>query len=91
MTTEMQRIAFLVHGHVQGVFFRVFTQRSARAHNLTGFVRNTSAGKVAGEAQGARGDVAGFVKELDRGSEGSRVVCVFTLMGGFGFGRSALF
>ncbi|KAK4937127.1 hypothetical protein LTR10_022179 [Elasticomyces elasticus] len=40
------RIAFTVHGRVQGVGFRDFTQRKASSYGLTGFVKNTSDDKV---------------------------------------------
>lgn len=42
-----QRISFLVHGKVQGVFFRDHTQQAANKYGLTGSVRNTDDGKVA--------------------------------------------
>ena len=71
---QLQRLRFLVHGTVQGVYFRVFTQRSAQAHHVTGFVYNTTNGKVAGEAQGRPEDLKKLLKELDEGSPGSKVV-----------------
>ena len=75
--TQLQRLRFLVHGTVQGVYFRAFAQRSAQAHHLTGFVYNTTTGKVAGEAQGRPKDLKKLLKELDKGSPGSRVVREF--------------
>ncbi len=48
----MPRIEFVVSGKVQGVFFRACTQEMAKAMNLTGWVMNTMAGTVRGEAQG---------------------------------------
>ena len=47
----MPRIAYQVHGHVQGVGFRMTTRDIARQISLTGFVRNTDSGTVEGEAQ----------------------------------------
>ena len=72
--TQLKRLRFLVHGKVQGVYFRVFTQRSAQANRVTGFVFNTTTGEVAGEAQGQPEDLKRLLKELDKGSPGSRVV-----------------
>ncbi len=48
----MPRIQFIVSGKVQGVFFRACTQEKAKALNVTGWVMNTLAGTVRGEAQG---------------------------------------
>lgn len=41
-----KRIAFTVHGKVQGVCFRDFTQQKASSYGITGYVKNTSDGKV---------------------------------------------
>ncbi|RPB25847.1 acylphosphatase family protein [Terfezia boudieri ATCC MYA-4762] len=76
MTHHYHRYTFLVHGTVQGVFFRAYTQRSARAHNISGFVYNTSNGKVAGEAQGIKENLDKFWKDIDRGSPKSHVIRV---------------
>ncbi len=48
----MPRIGFVVSGKVQGVFFRACTQEKAKSMNLIGWVANTTAGTVRGEAQG---------------------------------------
>jgi len=37
---DLASIHVIVYGHVQGVFFRAFTSRRARALGLTGYVRN---------------------------------------------------
>lgn len=52
--SEMQRATILVHGRVQGVFFRDSTMRKARELGLTGFVRNLPDGTVQIVAQGPR-------------------------------------
>lgn len=44
---------FKVHGRVQGVFFRKFTQKEALSLGLVGFVRNADDGTVEGDAQGS--------------------------------------
>lgn len=41
-----KRVSFKVHGRVQGVFFRRFTQEKANRYGLTGWVKNMSDGKV---------------------------------------------
>ncbi|KPI39229.1 Acylphosphatase [Cyphellophora attinorum] len=73
-----QRISFLVHGKVQGVFFRDFTQTKASDYGLTGWVRNTNDGKVEGEAQGDKAGLEKFKKDLNEGSKASHVVKVET-------------
>ncbi|RFP63952.1 acylphosphatase [Hymenobacter lapidiphilus] len=44
---------FLVHGRVQGVFFRQSTQQQARQLGLGGYARNNPDGTVTIEAEGA--------------------------------------
>jgi hydrogenase maturation protein HypF len=52
-----------IEGIVQGVGFRPFVYRLAKAHCIAGWVRNTPAGVVL-EAQGEAGDVSGFLADL---------------------------
>ena len=52
-----------VEGIVQGVGFRPFVHRQARAHDLTGFVRNAGGG-VQIEVQGSEAELEGFMKAL---------------------------
>ncbi|KAI9732773.1 MAG: hypothetical protein M1834_003711 [Cirrosporium novae-zelandiae] len=68
------RIAFKVHGRVQGVCFRDFARRNATSYGVTGFVRNTLDGKVTGEAQGDEGSLMKFLKDIDRGPRHAHVV-----------------
>lgn len=46
------RLHVFVHGRVQGVGFRYFVQKNARALFITGWVRNTPAGTVEVVAEG---------------------------------------
>ncbi|KAE8153419.1 acylphosphatase [Aspergillus avenaceus] len=71
-----QRIAFKVHGTVQGVGFRDFTQKRAAEFDLKGFVRNTTCGRVEGEAQGPPESIQKLVKEINNGPRLSHVVKV---------------
>ncbi|KAI0456629.1 acylphosphatase [Xylaria acuta] len=69
-----QRIYFLVHGQVQGVNFRNFTQREAAKLSVTGWCRNTDNEKVEGEAQGNPDAIKQFLKAVDQGPRYARVV-----------------
>ncbi|KAM0143519.1 hypothetical protein ACHAQE_002208 [Botrytis cinerea] len=62
-----KRIAFTVSGKVQGVNFRWFTQKKARALGVVGWVRNTDDGKVKGEAQGSASQIEGLRADLKAG------------------------
>lgn len=59
----MNRYSVKVKGIVQGVGFRPFTFRTARAFNLCGFVQNTSEGVLI-EIQGEKNNCNGFVSAL---------------------------
>lgn len=65
-----------MHGKVQGVFFRDFTQKTANANNLTGFVQNSSDGKVRGEAQGEEAGLRELLKAINDGPRHAQVVKV---------------
>ncbi len=56
----------MVHGRVQGVFFRDTARREASRHEVSGWVRNTSEGTVEAVFEGERGSVermVGFAEE----------------------------
>lgn len=61
------RVAFRVHGAVQGVGYRRFTEREARTLDLAGWVRNEPDGSVAGEAEGPEAALAAFRHRLAEG------------------------
>jgi len=69
-----KRISFTVHGKVQGVFFRDFTQQKANAYSITGFAKNASDGTVQGEAQGREDALETFKKDLNQGPKHAHVV-----------------
>ena len=46
------RLHLRIHGHVQGVFFRVSTRRKAQLLRLSGWVRNRKDGTVEVVAEG---------------------------------------
>ncbi|KAK7737499.1 hypothetical protein SLS53_006572 [Cytospora paraplurivora] len=70
-----QRVYFLAHGGtVQGVGFRYFVRKQATEYGLTGWVRNTDHGKVEGEVQGEDDKIKNFLKDVDNGPPGAKVV-----------------
>ncbi len=49
---ENKRVHLLIHGRVQGVFFRASAQQKAQELELSGWVRNNSDGSVEIMAEG---------------------------------------
>ena len=56
-----KRIHLVVHGRVQGVYFRATAQREARQHGLSGWVKNRGDGAVEIVAEGEEDDVKDFL------------------------------
>jgi acylphosphatase len=72
----MIRRRVVVHGRVQGVFFRDTTQRMARSRGVAGWVRNTPEGRVEAVFEGdpdAVEAMLAFAKEGPRGAVVERV------------------
>lgn len=69
----MVRALIIVSGLVQGVYYRVFTQRKARLLGLVGFVRNLSDTRVEVVCEGDRGLIEEFIKQLNIGPPTSDV------------------
>lgn len=65
-----------VSGHVQGVGFRWFVLRCARALGLTGWVRNTEDGEVEVRVAGDATRVSQLIDALRRGPAHARVEAV---------------
>jgi acylphosphatase len=63
----------VVHGDVQGVGFRYFLTRSARALGLRGWVRNRDDGVVEFVAEGSRADLEQLLRAARRGPSLARV------------------
>jgi acylphosphatase len=73
-TPEMARLSVMVHGHVQGVFFRYFVRNAARELGLRGYVRNLASGNaVEVHAEGERPQLLGLLEQLRVGPPGARV------------------
>ncbi|MFA5079159.1 MAG: acylphosphatase [Dehalococcoidia bacterium] len=63
----------IVHGRVQGVYYRAFTHRAAKSLSLMGWVKNLPSGDVEVLAEGARDDLEALLKQLKVGPEGASV------------------
>ena len=68
----------IVHGEVQGVFFRDSTKRAADEQGLAGWVRNRGDGSVEALFEGDGAAVERLVEACREGPEGARVERVET-------------
>jgi acylphosphatase len=66
----------LVSGQVQGVGFRLWAQRRARALGLTGFVHNVDDGSVEVVCEGPQAALEQYLMALRRGPESAEVRAV---------------
>jgi acylphosphatase len=74
----MRRVRAIVTGRVQGVAYRASTVEQARAHGVTGWVRNLPDGSVELEAQGDEARVAALLAWCADGPPAARVTGVAT-------------
>lgn len=63
----------VIHGRVQGVGYRVWTEVTALERGLEGWVRNRRDGSVEAVFGGPEGDVAAMIAECRRGPPGAWV------------------
>lgn len=75
---ESDRIArrVVVHGHVQGVFFRDSTRRMAAQRGVVGWVTNHPDGAVEALLEGSAPDVEAVIEFCRRGPRGAQVARV---------------
>jgi acylphosphatase len=67
-------IRVMVHGRVQGVYFRDFTSRKAREYGLSGYVKNLSDGRtVEVYAEGEKQSLEKLISHLRVGPSGASV------------------
>lgn len=64
VNSSVERQLVFFSGRVQGVGFRYTTRRIAKAHRVSGYVRNLPDGRVEVVAEGDRAEVAGFIQHL---------------------------
>ena len=73
MSSEKIQIHVLISGIVQGVFFRVETQKAAKVNNVTGWVQNLDNGNVEAVFEGTKQDVDKVIEWCHQGSDPSFV------------------
>ena len=71
--SDVTRSRVVVHGHVQGVFFRDSCRREADARGVAGWITNRRDGAVEAVFEGDRDDVAALVEFCRRGPRGADV------------------
>ncbi len=64
---ESASVQITVYGYVQGVYFRAFTSRAAKALGLKGYARNLPGGQVEVYAEGDRQQLEKLIKQLEVG------------------------
>jgi acylphosphatase len=76
--SDVVRRRVVVHGYVQGVFFRDTTRRQAQHRGVAGWVRNRADGAVEAVFEGEPDAVAEMVRFSERGPRGAEVASVDT-------------
>jgi acylphosphatase len=71
--SEVARRRVVVHGHVQGVFFRGTTRREAQRRGVSGWVSNRPDGAVEAVFEGSPDDVEAMVDFCSGGPRGADV------------------
>jgi acylphosphatase len=71
--SDLASLKALVHGKVQGVYYRAFTFRVAKRLLLMGWVKNSPSGDVEVRAEGARDGLEALLEELKVGPAGASV------------------
>ena len=74
--SEVVRRRVVVHGRVQGVFFRDTTRREAARRGVAGWVTNRSDGAVEAVFEGRPEAVAAMVEFCESGPRGAEVARV---------------
>lgn len=69
----MIRRRVIVHGRVQGVFFRDTTRRMAESRGVAGWVKNTAEGSVEAAFEGEPDAVEAMVSFAHEGPRGAEV------------------
>ena len=71
-----KRMRVVIQGKVQGVYFRVYTQKKASELGIQGWVKNNPDGTVEAVFEGESANVANMVSWCHKGSPHSKVTHV---------------
>ena len=72
-TMHRKTLHLVIHGRVQGVYFRDSMRREAQRIGISGWVRNRIDGSVEAAVQGESADVDAIVRWAHRGPEHAHV------------------
>jgi len=75
---DLAAVKAIVHGRVQGVYYRAFTRRRAAELGLVGYARNLPDGTVEVRAEGEREQLQRLIGHLEDGPPAARVEKVVT-------------
>ena len=75
---RIKTLRAVISGRVQGVWFRGWTERQARARGLDGWVRNCPDGTVEAVFSGASTEVDAMLEECRDGPPAARVKAIET-------------
>ena len=68
MMVELAYLSATIYGHVQGVFYRAFASRIAKALGLKGYIRNVPrSGIVEIHVEGDKDKLEALIKQLEVG------------------------
>jgi acylphosphatase len=65
--TSQKSVKVIIHGRVQGVGFRYFTQKNASRLGVVGWVRNRADGTVEIHAEGQESTLKQFLSRVKKG------------------------
>jgi len=91
MSSNLKQIHAIVHGRVQGVSFRYYTQLTAQSLGITGWVRNLPDSTVEVLGEGTSDQLHKFTKFLQQGPSGARVDSLNILSEGIASGEHQTF
>ncbi len=81
--SDLASVKAVVHGYVQGVFFRAFVSHWASELGLTGYVRNLPSGAVEVVAEGEKKQLEKLISQLKVGPPSAKVEKVVTNWAGY--------
>jgi len=86
---DMASLQAIVHGRVQGVFFRAYVEDLAERLNLTGYVCNRHGGVVEVIAEGEKPELDKLVEYIKIGPPAAKVMDVIATWGEYSGGFSS--